>query len=243
MTAELMHLRRYDNVMTQKPPSSLCSESMHNKKHAGRAGIRTAFKRWAIWFSTILLLWQQVALAQIGVAEVDIDIDPPVIDHEALEVGVAGEPQVISAIVIDDRGIEYVDLYYRADRSSEYEKINMVRNGESQYVATVTTLLAQSSIEYYIEAADTGGNRVLKGFPFFPLIRNLDVPAPPPTLVTPATTTEETGRQRSNLLYVLLGALAVGLLVSASSSADDDGGSGGGGDQVPLTINISSPTN
>ncbi|MEM7257826.1 MAG: hypothetical protein AAF404_10600 [Pseudomonadota bacterium] len=205
--------------------------------------MRASIKRWLIWCSALLMMWQQVALAQTGIAEVDIDIDPPVIDHEALEVGVAGESQLISAIVIDDRGIEYVDLYYRPPGSREYSKTSMQRNGESQYIATVPTQLAQSSIEYYIEAADTGGNRVLKGFPFFPLIRNLDKPAPPEPLVTTSTSVESTaGQERSKLLYLLLGALAVGLLASAGSSGDGGGG-GGGGEQVPLTINISSPTN
>ncbi len=180
-------------------------------------------------------------MAQSRFAEVDIDIDPPVIDHEALEVGVAGEMQTFSALVIDDKGIEYVDLYHRPNASRDYVKVTMERQGETRFVVTVPTELAQSSIEYYIEAADTGGNRVLKGFPFFPLVRNLDVPRPAAPVITSSTNAEAgNDSSSSRLLYVLMGALAVGVLLSASSGGGESAGSG---EEVPLTINISSPAN
>lgn len=198
-----------------------------------------SIKRFVIWLCTVLLLLQHAAVAQTQFPDVDLDIDPPVIDHEALEVGVAGETQLFSALIIDDKGIEYVDLYYRPDRGSDYTKIGMQPSGDTRYVASVPTELAQSSIEYYIEAADTGGNRVLKGFPFFPLVRNLDVPAPPAPIITSSTGSEAAGATGSSrLLYILLGALAVGLLASSGGN-----GGGGSGEEVPLTINISSPTN
>ena len=200
----------------------------------------TYTKKLFIWCSAILILWQQVAVAQSRFPEVDLDIDPPVIDHEALEVGVAGEMQTFSALVIDDKGIEYVDLYYRPGRSADYTKTSMQPAGGTRYIATVPTELAQSSVEYYIEAADTGGNRVLKGFPFFPLVRNLDVPPPPaPVVTSSADGQNSSSSESSRLLYVLLGALAVGLLASMSSA----GGGGGSGGEVPLTINIPSPSN
>ena len=198
--------------------------------------------RCVVWTCVLLFVLQQFAVAHAQFLNPDLDIDPPVIDHEALEVGVAGESQLFSAQVIDDNGIEYVDLYHRASANSEYQKTPMVSAGGSErYTASVSTQLGQARIEYYIEAADIGGNRVLKGFPFFPLVRNLDVPAPvQPSVTTSAPATETAGGQ-SKLLYVLLGALAVGLLVSASSG--DGGPSTDTGGDVPLTINITSPTN
>ncbi len=205
--------------------------------------MRAFAKQFIIWSSALLLIWQQTVFAQARFNDTDLDIDPPVIDHEALEVGVAGESQTFAALVIDDKGIEYVDLYYRAIASREYSKASMESAGGSRYIVTIPTELAQSRVEYYIEAADTGGNRVLKGFPFFPLVRNLDTPLPPAPIISSVGNTEASGGGQSKVLYLLLGALAVGLLASAASSSGDDDGGGGGGQQVPLTINISSPAN
>lgn len=183
-------------------------------------------------------------LAHAQVVASEIDIDPPVIDHESLETGIAGQLQLFSALVIDDRGLDYVDLHYRSATNSEYQKVAMAAlAGTANFAVTITTELGQSKIEYYIEAADTGGNRVLKGFPFFPLIRNLAVA---PVARVPVTTTagnNTSGDGSSKWLYVALGALAVGLLVSASSSGDDGAPPVGPGEQVPLTINVTSPLN
>lgn len=195
-----------------------------------------------MWGYVLLFALQQFSVVHAQYLNPDLDIDPPVIDHEALEVGVAGESQLFSALVIDDKGIEYVDLYHRTNANAGYEKTPMSSTSDSdRFTTTIPTQLGQSRIEYYIEAADTGGNRVLKGFPFFPLVRNLDIPAPVQPAVTTTSTVKDSGGGQSKILYVLLGALAVGLLASAASSGDDSGP--GTGSQVPLTINISSPTN
>jgi len=215
--------------MTKRDTNSVYSLSTSSTR-------RGTLKKFIACISAVMMLWQQAVFAQGGIAEADLDIDPPIIDHEALEVGVAGEAQTFAAVVIDDRGIEYVDLYYRPGRLSDYAKVSMVSDGNARYVATVATELAQSSIEYYIEAGDTGGNRVLKGFPFFPLVRNLDSPPPVAPVVTTTTNAEEQSSGSSKLLYVLLGALVVGLLASSGGSSSE-----GGEGQVPLTINISSP--
>lgn len=198
--------------------------------------------RFLVWGYIVLFALQQLSTVHAQYLNPDLDIDPPVIDHEALEVGVAGESQLFSALVIDDKGIEYVDLYHRASANAEYQKTSMSSHSEAdRFTTTISTQLGQTRIEYYIEAADTGGNRVLKGFPFFPLVRNLDVPVPVQPAVITTSPVKESGGGQSKLLYVLLGALAVGLLASASSSGDNSGPDTG--TQVPLTINISSPAN
>lgn len=190
-----------------------------------------------------MLLFTQsaVVFAQSQVVPSALDIDPPVIDHESLETGVAGQLQLFSALVVDDRGIDYVDFYYRSKANSDFEKIPMEPVvGTANYVASIETELGQPKIEYYIEAADTGGNRVLKGFPFFPLVRNLAIEQL--TTVAPSTGSSASSSGDSRWLYVALGALAVGLLVSASSSGGDGGTTPvDPDDQIPLTINISSP--
>lgn len=197
-------------------------------------------RRFVIALSVLLLLFNQtwfvVAQAQFPS---ELDIDPPIIDHASLENGVAGELQLFSALVIDDRGIEYVDLYYRGSPDSEYNKTPMEAvAGTSNFAVTLDTVANQSKIEYYIEAADTGGNRVLKGFPFYPLVRNLEIPKSVTPVVEKApVVANDTGDTK--WLYIVIGALAVGFLASSISS--------GGGtnpepeEQVPLTINIFSP--
>jgi hypothetical protein len=169
---------------------------------------------------------------------VPIDLEPPLIDHEALISGQAGEVQTFSALVRDERGVESVQFFFRMGTSGDFASIPMrLIPGTSNFVVTIETSAQHELIEYYIEARDTGGNRVLKGFPSRPLVRDLSAPAG----VTPASPVvdappAESGRP--NWLYVLLGVAAVGLLLS-------QGDSGGGGEPsvptVPLTITATQP--
>lgn len=202
------------------------------------------YRRLVVAVLAFLLIFGQssTVFAQAQVVPSALDIDPPVIDHESLETGIAGQLQLFSALVVDDRGIESVVFHYRSVTNSDYQKVPMKPvAGTANFAASIETELGQSKIEYYIEAADTGGNRVLKGFPFFPLVRNLEI-APSAKPSTAAVTENNTGGGESKWLYVALGALAVGLLVSASSSGDG-GTTPEPGEEVPLTINISSPLN
>jgi hypothetical protein len=191
----------------------------------------------------LALAFTQVAwsVAQAQALTDDIDFDPPVIDHESLVTGIAGELQVFSAVVVDDRGLERVTLYYRSATGQDYQQVPMQRlSGTDNYTASVDSSVGQQKVEYYIEALDTGGNRVLKGFPFFPLVRSLE--APPPVQVAEKPAPPPTP-ERNNTLYIVLGVLAVGLL--AGLAGGSDGGGGGGGEPtdntVPLTINVSPP--
>ncbi len=168
---------------------------------------------------------------------VPIDLEPPLIDHEALISGMAGDVQTFSALVRDERGVESVQFYFRMESSGDFASIPMrLIPGTSNFVVTIETSSHHKVIEYYIEARDTGGNRVLKGFPSRPLVRDLGAPGAPPTAVAePASVSAD----RPRWLYVLLGVAAVGLLISQS-----DGG-GGGGDPavplVPLTVTATQP--
>ena len=176
-----------------------------------------------------------------------IDIDPPVIDHEALETGDSGQAQEFRAGVVDDRGLRRVWLFHRDKSGAQYSSVPMRQvEGTSEFVVTIDTLVGQNRIEYYIEAVDTGGNRVLKGFPFFPLVRQLNgvtEPAPPPPVQA-----EEP--KRNTLIYVALGvAAAVGVGLALLSGGGGDDGNDGGNDPdqmpepgtVPLTIVVSPP--
>lgn len=183
---------------------------------------------------------ETIRLAQAGSGwPGEIDIDPPVIDHEALESGISSETQLFSAIVVDDRGLEHVMLFHRDRSGAQYESVDMQnKEGSNEYTTSVDTSLGQTRVEYYIEALDTGGNRVLKGFPFFPLVREL---TPQTASVTPE---KESSAPESRLIYVLLGVAAVGIALALSGSGGDEGNGGGSGPMpgtVPLNIEVTPP--
>lgn len=149
-------------------------------------------------------------------ADIALDIDPPVIDHEALETGVPGQEQTFSAVVIDESGLEHVLLFHRDRSGAQYSSVKMKQTeGTAEFTATIDTSLGQNRIEYYIEALDTGGNRVLKGFPFFPLVRQLE------SAPVASTAAEETAAPQSRMIYVLLGVAAVGLALALSGGDDN----------------------
>ena len=206
-------------------------------------------RRLGMTLLALTLAISQVAwsVAQAQNLSEDIDFDPPVIDHESLDTGTAGELQVFSALVVDDRGLERVTLFYRSTTGQDYREVPMQQlTGTDNFTASVDTELDQQKIDYYIEALDTGGNRVLKGFPFFPLVRALDPPVAAPVVAEPAAPAAEPKGSGRSVLYIVLGALAVGLLAGLAGSGDSGGGgSNGGGENpdntVPLTINVSPP--
>ncbi len=166
----------------------------------------------------------------------EIDIDPPVIDHEALESGTSGEQQQFSAGVVDDRGLRHVMLFHRDRSGAQYESAEMLaEEGSEEFTVSVDTGLGQSRIEYYIEALDTGGNRVLKGFPFFPLVRQLT----PPT--ANVTAVSEPSAPESRMIYVLLGVAAVGLALALAGDSDGNPGGNPEPDTVPLNIQVTPP--
>jgi len=184
------------------------------------------------------------SVAQAQTLSDDIDFDPPVIDHESLVTGVSGELQVFSAVIVDDRGLERVTLYYRAETGQDYQQVPMQQlSATDNYTASVDSVDDQKKIEYYIEALDTGGNRVLKGFPFFPLVRALEAPVTPPVAEPVATPTP--AAKSNSTLYLVLGVIAAGVIAALASDSGGGGGAGGGGEvpgnTVPLTINVSPP--
>lgn len=165
----------------------------------------------------------------------DIDIDPPAIDHESLETGVPGQAQRFKALVVDDRGLKHVKLFHRDRSGVQYSSVDMEQvDSSSEYSVVIETSLGQTRIEYYIEALDTGGNRVLKGFPFFPLVRQLE-PAPGTT-----TQVTEAAAPESRIIYVLLGVAAVGLAIALLSDESDPTPTQPPG-TVPLNIIVTPP--
>ena len=162
------------------------------------------------------------------------DIEPPVIEFEAVSSGNAGDSQVFAATVADNTEIASVTLYYRFAESTAYlnRPLNMLGNS-GIYTATISSEElppAATFIQYYIEAFDTAGNRALQGFAFDPIERQLVTPKAPVAQVTnePVETTGMSFNRK--LLYGAVGLLVVGVLASAA------GGGSGSSAGVPVTV-------
>ncbi len=215
-------------------------------------------------FAQTLVANQSFMLAQL---ETDssvsgIDLDPPQVDHIPVASGVAGAIQSISVRASDVQGIASVTLFYRSNTSVEYKQ-QLMRPvyGTENFTAGIDTSPEHSVIEYYFLVIDTGGNKVLNGFPYEPFARMLTAPvidnaggsesqiAADQEAKASGTGTAGSGAagatgegRRSNasrLLWIALGVLAVGALASA-------GGGGGSSqpaseDTVPVILNVPVP--
>lgn len=158
-----------------------------------------------------------VSTAVIG--QTTIDLDPPKIEHSVPAKVVPGTPLKLYAIITDDGGIEQVTVYYRTNQNGDYQSVSMTNIQGAEYTALLSTAKKQQVVQYYIEMVDVGGNRVLEGSPGSPLVVNAE-------------------KKSSNILYLVLGAVAVGLL---ASSAGGSSGSGDTTDSRVLTINADVP--
>jgi hypothetical protein len=176
-------------------------------------------------FSTI----PRLALAQTS------DIDPPIIEFEAIATGNAGDSQVFAATVNDNVTVQSVNLFYRFAEDTSYRSRLMNMLGSSGiYTVTLDSLevpVDASFIQYYLEAFDSVGNRTLQGFAFDPLERQLvsvakiaDAPAP-----TSEPIASEGMPLNRKIIYGAVGLLIVGVLASAS-------GGGGSSAGVPVTV-------
>jgi len=168
------------------------------------------------------------------------DIEPPVIEIEQVVEGGRGDTQVFSATVTDDNQVSSMTLFYRFGNDSAYAAVPMsVIQGTSIYTASIDTNdTTASTIQYYMEAKDAGGNRTVQGFAFDPFERalideNISVAESNTAPVVPVVPPKRSlGRK---IAYGVLGVLIVGGLAAAASGG---GGGGGGGDEgdVELTI-------
>ena len=200
------------------------------------------------------------ANAQTTPAAPNSDINPPVIELETIDSGVAGQDQVFTALVAaDNSNLLDVKLYYRYMGQQAYQNVLMepLAADTDFYLATLTTDPEDTrTIEYYVQARDTAGNRVVEGFAFEPLLRTLTAAQTgtesfgEETVVTadpgPQFETEAPSSGGIKLWHIVVGVLAVGAIAAVAASGG--GGDGGGGNPdnpspqtVPLTITIGTP--
>jgi hypothetical protein len=178
------------------------------------------------------------------------DVSAPNIEHKTITEKVAvGQPLAISVTATDDTGIKSVILHYRVVGDAKFKSLTMVKGeGSDKYIAEIPEDDVRiPGIEYYIEAADLAGNKVLRGYSFSPL-KVVVVPAgyqetvvaTPSPETKPEDKSQEKGFFARNWMWIGLGVLAVGGLAAAVGGG---GGGGGGGDNTPSTgsITVSAP--
>lgn len=162
-------------------------------------------------------------VAPIVHAQDDIDVEPPLIEHEPIADGVAGDVQEFSATVVDDRELAEVLLFHRFAGDETFDETPMERVASSSvYTASIPTDARDArAIEYYIQARDAAGNRVIKGYAFSPLVRDMadDAAAPQARAGGERESSSGSGRR---WLYIGLGVLAVGALAAAAQEEDSE---------------------
>lgn len=211
-----------------------------------------AFLSFWIVFSAVLV--------PVAHAQAVFDVTAPVITVNEVKDGIAGETQVFTAEVSDDQGLKDVKLYIRYAGQQPYTSMTMERLGDTDfYSVNVGTDASETrTMEYYVQARDEGGNRVIKGFAFEPLLRALIPPgdsaevAPAesavqsaadvevPVVETAAVTEEKPSAGKLKWWHIALGVLAIGALASAAGGGSDGGSSVEPG-SVPVTITIEQP--
>lgn len=207
-------------------------------------------------FAQVVQVSEFFQLAQLDSASNDggIDLDPPQVDHIPVASGVAGSAQSLSVKAVDVQGISSVTLLHRANPDDEYKRVLMRQvSGTDNFTVSIDLGIEQRLIEYYFLVIDVGGNKVLNGFPYEPFSRILTEPkipieeskpveaqnAPPQNPPEVSTTTEQMAQNKTALLWVALGVLAIGAI--AASSGGGEGTPTSSGETVPVILNVPLP--
>lgn len=224
---------------------------------AGSAVLGSFASTTAVLFAAASLATSPLNAQTTPVADAN-DINPPVIEMEAIDSGVAGQDQVFTALVADNDRILDVKLYYRYSGQQAYQNVLMqpLAADTDFYLATLTTEADETrAIEYYVQARDIAGNRVVEGFAFEPLFRTLTAAQtetdsnnadPVATAEPPPPAQPETSSGGIKLWRIVMGVLVVGAIAGAAAASGGGGGNSGNTNTpapqtVPLTITIGTP--
>lgn len=175
----------------------------------------------ALWFALSQTLFgMSAAYAQSG----QIDVEPPLIEHNVVSAVDPAARQSFFATVVDDDELDSVSLYYRFQKDPTYSMLEMNRvSYSSTYIAHVATDPASDrNIEYYIQARDKAGNRTIRGYAFNPLVREIRLPESSPvagTAAKPAADAPANSNKFRTVLYVLLGVITLGLIAGQTGSS------------------------
>ncbi len=162
-----------------------------------------------------------------------VDTTAPYIEIEELSNVRADRTQVFTVQVEEDTQLQEVTLYYRRNGELPYTAASMEEIGNTGYysVSIPTDYQDLRTIEYYIKASDTSGNRTVSGFAFDPYRRTLTETANPsqptstPTLAVDTTQpapSETRPLLQRRWVQITLGVLAVGAIASFASDSGDE---------------------
>lgn len=201
------------------------------------------------------LLMLMLATATLSAVAQETDTVAPIIELEELEDGVADRSQVFTVQIAENTGLEDATLYYRREGQLPFTPAPMQAVGNTGFysVSIPTDYSDLRTIEYYVQARDTAGNRTVSGFAFDPYRRTLQPslaplqqPGSPNETQSGSATRSPAGtpapgvrqsRNSSPLLQrrwvqITLGVLAVGVIASLATDEGKDSR------VVPLTFNL-----
>ena len=213
----------------------------------------TRLKRTLSACLAIVLTITQTGFSPV-MAQAAPDVESPIIELEAVLEATAGETQIFTALVADDKQLKDVTLYHRRAGRQAFDRAAMLPLGTTGYYSAdlPTDPTDLRPIEYYVQARDQGGNRSISGFAFDPYQRIISAgetavepvaeqptPAKPiaPTTVTNIDVAPTPEKKSSNrkwwgiALVVLVGTV---LASSGSSSSNDPA-------RTELTIHLPLP--
>ena len=158
------------------------------------------------------------------------DVSAPRISHALIDnIAPAGQPITIAATVIDDSGVRSVALFYRQIGTNTYERLSMAQiKDTAMYSVTIPgEWVKDPGIEYYIEATDSAGNALLRGFSYSPLVVYVNPPQPSRPVAAANAQQESAGSK--TWIWILVGVgVAAGVALAASGGGGSDGGGGSG---------------
>ncbi len=181
---------------------------------------------WLVWLSTMTLLLSSIGASWAQtLAAIDFDISAPVINHEPVERGTAGEMLTITAAIEDNVSVKSASVYFLTSTGQQFQQVSMSPDSAaSVWLTTIDTVADDTQVSYYIVAEDQEGNRIQKGGQTNPFIVTLS-----DTEVSLSASTEskqQTGdKKQSNIILLVVGVVAAGLLLSGAGGG---GGSDGG---------------
>ncbi len=83
-----------------------------------------------------------------------------------------GQPFPVSAIVLDDHGVEEVSLFYSVDGASTFQQVGMT-GSDSLFETAIPALVPGQTVEYYVQARDSNGAAAYYPYDFPDQMMNL----------------------------------------------------------------------
>ncbi len=166
-----------------------------------------------------------------------VDISPPTIEHAPnSEDTASGKAAIVSATVTDiDSGVKVVSLFFRTKGTSQYNRLPMEsKDGSANYIAEIPERYVQDpGVEYYIEAVDNVGNKILRGVNFSPLLITVaptsapehglaGIPTGSDAESSPAAamSSAESQSNKKTWLYIAGGVVVTGVLLANTGGSD-----------------------